>query len=145
MKIDGDEKLLDATLNKWRGQESSFGKTETLSLKQTSGSGAGGGPAGPGAPQKGMRLDNTILNKLMKGKSLKNTVGQELGPEDNVMSDDEDDDYKRKAGDIYIPGEYSERKHETWRTQEQIERYRLNMAFLNRLKPNHLKPKVETQ
>ena len=140
VKIDGDEENLDYALRKWKGQESSFGKTETLQLKQTSASDLG--PAAPGAPGPGMRLDDTIMKKLMKGRNLKNTVGQTVDPEDNVMSDEEDDDYKRKAGDIYIPGEFEERNHESWRTGAQIERYRENMAFLNRLKPNDLKPKV---
>ena len=140
VNIDGDEENLDYALRKWKGQESSFGKTETLQLKQTSASKLG--PAAPGGPGPGMRLDDTIMKKLMKGKNLKNTVGQTVDPEDNVMSDEEDDDYKRKAGDIYIPGEFAERNHESWRTQAQIERYRDNMAFLNRLKPNDLKPKV---
>jgi len=140
VKVDGDEKDLDFALRKWKGQESSFGKTETLQLKQTNASELGS--AAPGAPGPGMRLDDTIMKKLMKGRSLKNTVGQTVDPEENVMSDEEDDDFKRKAGDIYIPGEYLEKNHESWRTPEQIERYRANMAFLNRLKPNDLKPKV---
>ncbi|CBY17814.1 unnamed protein product, partial [Oikopleura dioica] len=139
VKVDGDEKDLDFALRKWKGQESSFGKTETLQLKQTNASELGS--AAPGAPGPGMRLDDTIMKKLMKGRSLKNTVGQTVDPEENVMSDEEDDDFKRKAGDIYIPGEYLEKNHESWRTPEQIERYRANMAFLNRLKPNDLKPK----
>ena len=141
VRIDGDEEELDYALRKWKGQESSFGKTETLKLKQTSASELGA-PKAPGAPGPGMRLDDTIMKKLMKGRSLKNTIGQTVDPDDNVMSDEDDDDYKRKAGDIYIPGEFTEREHESWRTQAQIERYRENMAFLNRLKPNDLKAKV---
>ena len=58
----------------------------------------------------------------------------------DIESDDsEDDGFYKSSSDIYIPGQYEERGH-VGRSIEQIRQYRANFAFLNRIKPAHLKP-----
>ena len=46
--------------------------------------------------------------------------------------------------DIYNPGEFEEPDH-TGKSEAQIARYRKNSAFLNRVRPAHLRPKRGTQ
>ena len=46
--------------------------------------------------------------------------------------------------DIYNPGEFEEPDH-SGKSEAQIARYRKNSAFLNRVRPAHLRPKRGTQ
>ena len=61
---------------------------------------------------------------------------QTIEPEE----EDEEEFYTKNSRDIYIPGEYEERDH-SGRSNQQIQIYRSNLAFLNRIKPVRLRPK----
>jgi len=56
----------------------------------------------------------------------------------NTATLKEDQNYFAKSTDIFVPGEYKERNH-NGRNAAQVQLYRTNMAFLNRINPNCLK------